>query len=255
MRLKIFLVVLVIASFSSCDRYLYQNRMIDIPSDYEYSKFENVVETEYRLAPDDYLNVRLLTNDGAGLLNISVDQGVSVGGATLIDLRIESDGFAKFPIFGRLYLEGLTLRQAEMLIEDKYAEFYNSPFVLLTVTNRRVMIFAGDNTQVVQLTNDNMTLFEVLAISGGIPEDGKSRKIKIIRGDLQNPDVYLIDLSTLQGMRDANLVMQANDIIYIEVRKRYATKLLQELTPIISILGTVISTIALITAVRSLGGK
>lgn len=255
MRLRLLLLFIVIG-LSSCERYLYQNRMLDIPQDFEYSEFDDIILTEYRIAEDDLLQVRLFTNDGAGLINVNTgsDQ-VSVGGETAIELRIESDGFAKFPIFGRLYVKGLTLRQAELLIEDKYAEFYNNPFVLLEVTNRRVMIFAGDNTSVVELVNDNMTLFEVLALSGGIPEDGKSKKIKIVRGDLRNPEIYLIDLSTLKGMRSANLVMQANDIVYIEVRKRYATKILQEIAPIIAILSTAISTIALTLTIRSIGGQ
>lgn len=246
---------------SSCERYLYQNRMLRIDPGYSYAEFEDIKAVEYRLAPDDLMAVRLFTNDGAGLVNISStgssqsNQGFTVGGGTTINLRIESDGFAKFPIFGRLYLEGLTLRQAEMLIEEKYATFYNNPFVLLSVNNRRVMIFAGDNTSVIELTNDNMTLFEVLALSGGIPDDGKANKIKIIRGDLKNPDVFRIDLSTLQGMQDANLVMQANDIIYIEVRKRYVTKVLAELSPIFTLAGAVISTVALVTALQTLGGK
>ena len=157
------------------------------------------------------------------------------------------------PIFGRVYLEGLTVRQAEMLIEDKFSEFYNNPFVLLDVNNRRVMIFAGSNTTVVTLQNDNTTLFEVLAQSGGIPSDGKANKIKLIRGDLKSPEVYKIDLSTLVGMKDANLVMQANDIIYIETKRNYITKLLSELSPYIAILTSIVSTTAIIVRLQAIG--
>jgi polysaccharide export outer membrane protein len=140
-----------------------------------------------------------------------------------------------------------------MLIEDKFSEFYNNPFVLLSVSNRRVFIFAGNNTSVVTLDNDNTTLFEVLAKTGGVPIQGKSDKIKIIRGDLKNPDVYIVDLSTLSGMREANLVMQGNDIIYIETRKGYVSRLLSEINPYLTILTTVITTAAIIAQLRVLG--
>ena len=252
MKLRL-LGLLVLVLFSSCDRYLFSERMLRINKNFEYAKFEDIIETEYRIAPDDKIGVRLFTNDGSGLLNIQSGAGVLVGGGTTFGINIESDGFAKLPLFGRIYLAGLTIRQAEMLIEDKYSEFYNSPFVLLEVSNKRVMIFAGANTSVVPLINDNTTLFEVLASTGGIPEDGKAHNIRLIRGDLKNPEVYMIDLSTLSGMKNANLVLQANDIIYIDVRKGYVRKLLLEIAPYVSVLTTIVTTAAVITQLQRLG--
>lgn len=254
MRLRL-LGLLFIVLFSSCDRYLNRHLMLRTGADYPYSQFSEIIETEYRLAADDRVGLRIYTNDGSGLINIGTGSGtaVLVGSGTELSVKIESDGFAKLPLFGRLYLAGLTIRQAEMLIEDKFAEYYNNPFVLIEVSNRRVVIFAGSNTSVVSLQNDNTTLFEVLAQSGGLPEDAKADKIKLIRGDLKNPDVYLIDLSTLSGMQNANLVMQANDIIYIETRKGYVGKVLSEIAPYIAILSSVVSTIVLVTRIGTLG--
>lgn len=245
--------LLVLVLFSSCDRYLFSDRMLRIDKGYEYSKFEDIIESEYRIAPDDKVEVRLYTNDGSGLINVNSGTSVLVGGGTVFSISIESDGFAKLPLFGRIYLAGLTIRQAEMLIEDKYSEFYNNPFVLLKVDNKRVMIFAGSNTSVVPLVNDNTTLFEVLASTGGIPEDGKAHKIRLIRGDLKNPEIFLIDLSTLSGMKNANMVLQANDIIHIDVRKGYVRKLLLEVAPYVSILTTIVTTAAIIAQLQRLG--
>lgn len=229
--------------------------MLRTGPNYPYAEFAEIRETEYRITPDDRIGIRVYTNEGSGLINISTGNQakVLVGAGASFSIHIESDGFAKLPLFGRIYLEGLTIRQAEMLIEDKFSEFYNNPFVLLSVSNRRVFIFAGTNSSVVTLDNDNTTLFEVLAKSGGIPLQGKSDKIKIIRGDLKNPDVYLVDLSTLSGMQKANLVMQGNDIIYIETRKGYVGKLLAEISPYLSILTTVITTAAIIAQLQALG--
>jgi polysaccharide export outer membrane protein len=245
--------LLLLLFLSSCDKYLYPDRMLRIGRNFEYSEFSKTTETEYRIAPNDKIAARVFTNDGAGMINISGGASGIVGGVTSIAIKVESDGFAKLPLFGRIYVEGLTIRQAEMLIEDKFSEFYNNPFVLLEVSNRRITIFAGSNTSVVPLVNDNTTLFEVLAESGGIPTGGKANRIKIIRGDLKNPKVYIVDLSSLAGMKNANLVMQANDIIYIETRKGYVRKILAELGPYLGILTSIITTAAIITRLRSLG--
>lgn len=248
----IFLLLAVL--LTSCDKYLNQSLMLRTGKDYPYSEFTGFQGKEYRLAPNDRLNIRLFTNDGSGLINVSTASSATVGSGTTLAVKLESDGFAKLPLFGRTYLAGLTIRQAEMLIEDKFAEFYNNPFVLLEVSNKRVMIFAGSNTSVVTLENDNTTLFEVLATSGGLPEDGKADKIKLIRGDLKNPEVYLIDLSTLVGMKNANLVMQANDIIYIETRKGYVRKILAEVAPYLAIITTIVSTTLIVTRFQRLSG-
>ena len=229
--------------------------MLRTGSNYPYSEFSDIKETEYKISANDRIGVKIYTNNGSGLISIATGSGgnVLVGGGAIFGIHIESDGFAKLPLFGRVYLEGLTIRQAEMLIEDRFGEFYNNPFVLLSVSNRRVFMFAGTNTSVVNLDNDNTTLFEVLAKSGGVPIQGKADKIKIIRGDLKNPEVFLVDLSTLSGMRDANLVMQGNDIIYIETRKGYIARILGELSPYLSILTTVITTAAIIAQLQRLG--
>lgn len=251
MRIKV-LFLLLLVSLSSCDKYLNRSLMLRTGKNYPYAAFPEIQDKEYRIAADDRIAVRMFTNDGSGLINVAAGSNVMVGGGTTLDIKIESDGFSKLPIFGRLYLEGLTIRQAEMLIEDKFSEFYNNPFVLLEVSNKRVMIFAGSNTSVVTLENDNTTLFEVLAMTGGVPEDGKADRIKLIRGELKNPEVYLIDLSTLYGMQNANLVLQANDIIYIETRKGYVRKILLEISPYLAAVTTVFTTVLIVTQLRAI---
>ena len=108
----------------------------------------------------------------------------------------------------------------------------------MKVTNKRVIVFpgSGGTARVLTITNNNTTLIEALALSGGLPEYAKAFKIKVIRGDPQKPTVYLIDLSRIEGVAQANMVVQANDIIYVEPRIRLTSELTKELTPILTLL-------------------
>lgn len=245
MRFSLLLLLFPILMLTSCDKYLNRSFMMRTNKDFVYSQFDGSEAVEYRVSPNDLIGVRVYANNGFQMVNITGTTGINEGSATLL-LKVEFDGFVKFPIIGRMYIAGLTARQAEMLLEDRLVEYLNKPFVLLEVSNKRVTIFAGAKSSVVPLENDNTTLFEVLAASGGIPENGKADQIKLIRGDLKNPEVYLIDLSTLKGIKNADLVLQANDIIYIELRKDYIRKVLAETAPILAILSLVTTTIALI---------
>jgi protein involved in polysaccharide export with SLBB domain len=282
MRLRLLLSLLVLVMLSSCDRYLNRNMMLRTYEGYPYAQFDDTAEREYRLAPNDMLMVRVFANDGFDMVNLGGDIGSGqfggagqagnlgqqggmgqmggagmqggmmqqgnagnmrggLGGAALV-LRVEFDGFVKLPVAGRVYVEGLTARQAEMIMEDYYAEFINKPFVLVDISDKRIFLFMGASTTVVPLMRDNITLFEILASAGGIPDEGKADRIKLIRGDLRNPEVHLIDLSTLKGVQNANLVMQANDIVYVEVRKRYMQRSIEELAPFISLISFAVTT-------------
>ena len=69
----------------------------------------------------------------------------------------------------------------------------------------------------------------------------------MIRGDLDNPKVQVIDLSTIEGMKEAALDVQANDIIYIEPQKRRITESVREVASIVAVVGNIVTIIFLLT--------
>ncbi|NVO02389.1 MAG: polysaccharide biosynthesis/export family protein [Bacteroidetes bacterium] len=241
--LKISLFLLVAASISSC-KLMNPSQMLRTEKDFKYSEFPtNQAVDEYKIAPNDELTLRLFTNEGEKIIDpVNAATNNVANGLTANLYTVEFDGMVKLPIINRTKLSGLTLREAEKLLETKYEAFYKKPFVQLKVTNNRVIIFPGGlggTSTVLTLTNTNTTLFEALAKAGGIV-DGKASKIKLIRGNLQDPKVYLIDLSTLKGMKQADLVLQANDIIYVEPRGKVLQKVLEGVTPVLTIISSVI---------------
>jgi len=121
------------------------------------------------------------------------------------------------------------------------AHYYKDPFVILEVLNKRVYLFtSGSNAQVVNLPNDNTTLFEVLAQAGGITGVGNAKRIKIIRGDLRDPVVYLIDLSKVESFPSSDLIMQANDIIYIDPVINFAKNITGDIASILSLVSSIL---------------
>jgi polysaccharide export outer membrane protein len=153
---------------------------------------------------------------------------------------VEYDGVVKVPTLGRVPVSGLTIKKAEELLEQKYSQFYQKPFVLVNVTNRRVVVFNSGSTKgtVLNIENEKFTLIEALAQSGGIDDFSKAYKIKLLRGNLDNPQVYLFNIRSVEEMKKANVVLQANDIIYVEKRPRYVSRTLNELMPFITLANT-----------------
>ncbi|MBL4716302.1 MAG: polysaccharide biosynthesis/export family protein, partial [Bacteroidia bacterium] len=148
------------------------------------------------------------------------NQGYGYGYGGNEGYLLEPDGTAKLPIIGKIQLQGLTFREAEQLLEEKYSEYINKPYIKMHVLNRRVFILGALNT-VFYLQNEHTTLIELLSSLEGLPsKQAKSYNIKFIRGDLNNPDVKLIDLSTIKGMQESDLILKTNDVVYIEPIRR-----------------------------------
>ena len=222
--------------------------------DYDFMDLEDIASPGYRIAPNDLLTFQLYSNNGQRLLAITAGSTDSKGGNNMQQMQqnnqltylVRPDGILELPEIGAVRLEGLTLDEAESLLEEAYSSYYNFPYAVLRVTNNRVLLFPGDSgkAQVITLANMNTTLLEVLALAGGIGSRGNASKVKLIRKTDTGNDVYLMDLSTIDGLESARLVVQANDIVYVEPLPQLVREATESLSPI----ATLISTLTLLYA-------
>jgi len=247
-------VVLLTLLFSACNRSYRSSRMFMAKKSYEYTELiDTTADNEFRLAPNDIVDFRLFTNDGFKLIDLSTMNDNSSNNRMSQQQNnfyylLEYDGMVKLPMIGRVNLAGKTIQEAENFLEEKYAKYYIDPFARITVSNRRVVVFTGDYSQgkVIELNNRNMTLVEGLALAGGIPRSGKAHTIKLIRGEGPTPNVYNIDLSKIDYLDQASIVLQSNDIIYVEPRISLTTELLREWAPLIAVTTSVLTLYILI---------
>jgi polysaccharide export outer membrane protein len=262
-KYKLFLFMGTLIFLSSC-KVIAPNRMFK-QGDYQYFSVGKEVIDQYTIQEGDLLTLQIYSREGFQLIdvlpnetgggsNVNSGQGgqnSSGGGSSgnsqnMISYLVEQDGYVELPLFGRTYAKGLTENQLEDLIEEKCSAIFVEPYAILKVINRRAFVFKGSEAAVVSLNQGPTSLIEVITKAGGIGTDLKAYKIRIIRGDLSNPEIIEVDLSTIQGLQNANLIVQTNDIVYIEQRIRYVSLGLREITPIVSVVGTVTTVMLLI---------
>ena len=157
------------------------------------------------------------------------------------------------PIIGRVPLSGLSIREAELDLEKRYTEFYNRPFVQLQVINRRVVVFpgGGGDARVVPLENNNTTLVEVLGMAGGLNKRGDARRVKLFRREASGArKVYQFDMSDISGLKYGDIVMQGDDVVYVQPNPDIASEALRDITPIIGLLTSVVLIISLIQTLQ-----
>ncbi|RYU78777.1 polysaccharide biosynthesis/export family protein [Hymenobacter persicinus] len=258
----------VLFSSCASSRYYRQSIMFQTPTGQGVDTMKlraavNRTARNYLIQPNDYLQVQVYTNKGERILDpngelrfgapgIGTNGGSSTGTSRISqamggqgglggqpaqtnqqnlganEFLVQSNGRVKLPMVDMVSVAGLSLLQADSLLQVRYSAYYKDVFVATRVTNNRVFVLGSPGGRIVTLANDNMNLLEVLAAVGGLNggvnggiqstslSGGRSYNIRLIRGDLKNPQVQIIDLSTIDGMRRANLQVEPNDVVYIE---------------------------------------
>ncbi|MCB0792379.1 MAG: polysaccharide biosynthesis/export family protein [Flavobacteriales bacterium] len=226
--------------------------MFKTPLDYEFDTPPDSIDPQFKIQPNDYLQFRLFANDGFKMIDmVSSNSQDAVRNLNRITFNylVEFDGTVKLPLLGHVPVAGMTLREAEIFLEQAYVEFYNRPYVQLTVTNRRVVVFpgGGGDAQVIPLENNNTTLMEVIAQAGGISKRGHAAHVKLFRKKSDGTrDVYEFDMSDIEGLRFADMVMQGDDIVYVEPNPELVRELLYDLNPIITLLTSAVLVLGII---------
>lgn len=201
---------------------------------------------DYRLAKDDKFTFTLATNDGKrileGMSGIAYEIGDRNGNTKTMELEyvIRSDGYVKLPVIGDVNLVGKTVKESEDTLTRLFSGHYLDPFVQLRVTNQRVIVFPGEGgeARVIIIKNNNTTLMEVIAEAGGIRDRGKANSVKLMRSINGKREIYPIDLSTIDGLAYADMIVQANDYIYIEPNAKLGREALAQTTPFLALLTT-----------------
>lgn len=194
---------------------------------------------DYKISQDDKFTFTLTTNNGTRIIEdmsgISDDSREIEAGFEYV---VRQNGEAKLPMIGMVKVAGLTIAECEDSLEMKYGESFLDPFIQLRVTNQRVIVFPGNGSdaKVIPLENSNTTLMEALAQAGGITDRGKASSIKLMRKVNGERVIYTLDLSTIEGLKYVDMIIQANDYIYVEPTPELAKEISEDIVPIVSLI-------------------
>jgi len=207
------------------------------------------LDKNYILKPNDALLLNVFTNKGERLVdpNFELSQGGQAGQQQQqirdrFQYIIQADSTVTFPMVGDMNIVGMTLYDAELMVAEKFEKFYDDAFVKLRIDNRRVFVLGAPGGRVVPLENENTSIVEVLALSEGLDLGAKAQNIRLIRND----DVFLIDLSTISGMQNSNMLVAPGDIIYVEPWRRPWLESIRDVAPTLSIVSSILTLVVVI---------
>lgn len=223
---------------SSCG--VYNSNKILSPSKIPTYKVENFKESKDPeiIQGGDKLSIKIYPNEGErALLSIASIKDENPSNAVRDEYVVSQAGTIKLPLIGEIKTVGLTTSQIADTLEIKLKRTIQAPYVEVSITNKRVLLFNGKGAgQVIPLTNDGTTLAEVIALAGGIKEYGKSNEIRLFRQEDGVRKIYTFDLSEINQLNQADIAVQNRDILVINHHPRLAQNSLKEIGPWLSIL-------------------
>lgn len=188
----------------------------------------------YRLKAGDvlYLKVVSSTDSKMELFNQSLassQSGQGNGGAGQSNLLagnlIDQYGDIELPMVGLIKLSGMTLKEAEKVINVKMSEYLTYVTVTLKLMSFRISVLGEvTNPGIKQIDRSSVTILDALAYAGDLTDLGNRKKVRLIRRENDRNKVYTIDMSSVNMLASEFYYLRPDDVIYVEPLKYKVVK-------------------------------
>jgi len=183
----------------------------------------------HQLFQDNTIDIFRVSKDASPSDNYVLGAGdkinVIIFGKSQADLRYEinAEGYIQPASMPKIFLGGLTLKQARELLTNRFSTYYifnHDQFALTLNTSRTltVNIFGEVGKAGTYTTSALNTALNMLAVSGGPNEMGTVRNIQIIRGGEKK--IFDIYSFLLNPASQFDFYLQNKDIIYVPAAEK-----------------------------------
>ena len=223
--MTLFIGSLVFSGCSMKEYTLFQDEdRSEEPTDVNDTVYQNEMVFENKIQPNDRVEIMVYNQSSAGpgltsMISFDDTRGGARGADETRGLLVTQEGTVRLPLIGSVNLWGYTEDEATKYLMDEYGKYLRNPYVTLRIMNQRLFILGEVNTPgVVPITNGTISLIEAIARSGDLTDFAERRGILVLRGDLRDPEVRMIDLTHMSTIKIASLYLKPNDIVYVQPR-------------------------------------
>ncbi len=206
--------VLVIGGCSTKEYTLFQDDKHSVTSNKESSNPQNLSYSN-KISPRDRISIEIFngqkpitfSNNSQNYLDLQRGFAVSERGDVFL------------PLVGYVQVAGLSESEASELLTKVYGEYLRFPFVKLDILNQRVYVLGEvQKPGIVPVGSEALNFFEALAQVGDFTDYANRTDVKIVSDINGKPHIRSIDMTQMESIQMANLILKPNDIIYIPPR-------------------------------------
>ncbi len=218
---NLFIIVFII-SLSGClphrETVYFQDQSSRKGYENPYGELEVITE-KYILQPNDALFIRVKTS------NPQLSEYFNIGSTTNIQTSSQSplwtypidDNYdIDFPFVGKINLRNCTRAQANDRIVEALKPFLNDAQLTVRLSNPSFTAL-GEFTSNgrINMTKEQVNIFDAVALAGGVRPFGKKRKLQIIRPTSEGSEMIMVDLTDKNLIDSDHYYIYPNDILYL----------------------------------------
>ncbi|MCU0319004.1 MAG: polysaccharide export protein [Flavobacteriales bacterium] len=206
--------------------------------------FENR-KFEYRVQVNDVLSIRVLGLDEQTHRYFNVESqnammGMSDAALYVNGFSVDRNGHVQLPTIGKVKVQGLTVGEAQELMQKKINEYFTNATVILKLVSFRVSVL-GDVQRPGSyfIYNNQITILEALAMAGGPNEFADKSLVQVMRQTDRGVQAVYVDMSSSSVLSSEYYYLLPNDVVYVPTLRARAGRLnLDMLTILLSALST-----------------
>jgi polysaccharide biosynthesis/export protein len=182
------------------------------------------IPPKHHLEIGDILMVRVISRneESNNLFNLesntnSANSTLTAANLYLNGFTISQEGTIDIPNVGEVFVLNQTLEEAETTISLKAEEFLINPFVIVKLANFQFTVLGEINAPGnYPVYKEGLTIYDAIAMSGGINDYGNLKKIKIVRSEKNKKQIYNVDLTSSNILTSDFFYLRNNDLIYVQ---------------------------------------
>jgi polysaccharide export outer membrane protein len=137
-----------------------------------------------------------------------------------VDSTLDIDGTVVLPRLGAVMLAGLTGREIEALLTEKYSPQYEALDIrvrIQSVPGKKYFVFGEVNLQGARDFRGDLTIFEAVTQAQPRKDSANLGRVRLIRADARDPFITTIDLGEIIGRGDSTLDVhiQENEVLSV----------------------------------------
>ncbi|MDB4902307.1 MAG: sugar transporter [Mucilaginibacter sp.] len=142
------------------------------------------------------------------------------GGGSSSGYRVDQKGEIMLPLVHNIKVGGLTIAEAQNVIQQAITPYLKEPIVTLNLLNFKISIL-GDVSRpaVFPINDEHISIPEALSLAGDLTISGKRENILLIREINGERKFVNIDISSAQLFNSPYYYLKNNDILYVEAGK------------------------------------
>ncbi len=219
--IKLPIVLLAIGLFS-CGSTRQLKYFQDLPDTTKLAILKVTNFTVPVIHPDQVLSVNIYTIDLTATASVNavnsavVSSQGAVSGFDASGYLVDREGNIELPELGKIKVENLNVEQAQAVIRERAAVYFNNPIVI--VKNKSFKIsFIGEfqKTGTFIVPSEKFTILDALSFSGGITDFGQRNDVLLLRQNSDNNTLssIRIDLKNSSVLKGPYYYLQNNDVL------------------------------------------